>query len=748
MKYIFIFIFILAYVSAWAQSADPGHAQADSLKSSYLNEVVVSANKIHETRRNVGQQVSVINPAILRNFNAQTAADLIQNTGFVSMQRSQQGGGSPMLRGFEASRVLMMMDGVRLNNLIYRSGHLQNIITVDNNMLDRAEVLFGPSSTVYGSDALGGVIHFYTRNPGFSTSGNFDAGGNAFLRFGTANREKSGHLDLNLGGQRFASLISFTYSDFGDLKMGEKTNPSLGEPFGLRPQYVERSSDNTSDMLIPNSDPLKQINSGYKQWDLLQKFLFKKSERASHLLNFQYSNSTNVPRYDRLTDPNGSGGLSSAEWYYGPQRRVLTSYQLKVDDLGSLADAMTATVSFQDIEESRHNRNFGSNNKTSRIENVNVGGLTIDFQKKLGKLSLRYGIDGQFNSLKSTAFSTDIMTGVQSPQTTRYPDGNNRMNMMAFYSSNTFELSPLLSLNYGARAGGSWLYSTFKDKTFYPFPFDEVKQNNVVASSFAGIVFTPTSWKLSFTGSSGYRAPNIDDLSKVFDTAPGSVIVPNPDLGPEQTINGDLGITRFLGSILRVEGNFFVTQFTNAIVTLPSTFQGQPTIIYDGVPSQVLANQNKGKAYIYGSSLALRSDISKNIVATATYNYTYGRAKNEFSTETPLDHIAPAFGRVGIQYNNAKLKSELFSNFSAWKRSDDFSSSVEDNAIYAPRYGTPAFKGMPSWYTINLRVACEITKMFTLQAGIDNILDLQYRTFASGINSPGRNIFGTLRVKF
>lgn len=748
MKYILTLLSAVAFLTSAAQDIEPGKAKSDSIKSSYLNEVVVSANKIEETRRNVGQQINVINPLILRNFNAQTSADLLQNTGVVAMQRSQQGGGSPMLRGFEASRVLMMMDGVRMNNLIYRAGHLQNIITVDNNMLERAEVLFGPSSTVYGSDALGGVIHFYTRNPQLSTAGDFTAGGNAFLRYGTANQEKTGHFDLNLGGKRFASLTSFTYSDFGDLKMGATTNASLGEPFGLRPQYVERSADNTTDLLIQNSDPLKQVTSGYKQWDLLQKFMFKQSDRVSHLLNFQYSNSTNVPRYDRLTDPNGSGGLSSAEWYYGPQKRVLTSYQLKVSNLGSLADAMTATLSYQSVEESRHNRNFGSKNKNSRIENVNVAGVTIDFQKKLGNHSLRYGLDGQFNTLKSTAFKTDITTGIQSPQNTRYPDGDNTMNMMALYFSNTFELSPVLALNYGARVGGSWLYATFVDKTFFPFPFSEVKQNNVVASSFAGLVYNPTSWKLSFTGSSGYRAPNIDDLAKVFDSTPGTVVVPNPDLGPEQTLNGDLGITKFFGSAFRVEGNFFATQFTNAIVTLPSTFQGQSTIDYNGVPSAVMSNQNKGKAYIYGYNLALRADLSKNIIVTGSYNYTYGRVKNEYSTETPLDHIAPAFGRVGIQFNTAKFKSELFSNFSAWKRSEDYSSSGEDNANYAPKYGTPDFKGMPSWYTLNLRAAYDITSMFTLQAGIDNMLDLQYRTFASGINSPGRNLFVTIRARF
>ena len=338
---------------------------------------------------------------------------------------------------------------------------------------------------------------------------------------------------------------------------------------------------------------------------------------------------------------------------------------------------MTATLSYQSIQESRHSRNFGATRRTDRTEDVGVVGITIDFLKKIGNTSMRYGIDGQFNTLTSTAQRVDIQTGAITPQSTRYPDGDNTMNFMALYFSNTYEISPVVSLNYGARVGGSWLHSTFVDKTFFPFPFDEVKQNNVIASSFAGIVYTPTSWKLSFTGSSGFRAPNVDDLSKVFESAPGTVIVPNPDLGPEQTLNGDLGITKFFGSKLRVEGTFFATQYTNAIVTLPSTFEGQSTIIYDGAPSQVMANQNKGKAYIYGTSLALRADLTDKIVVTGSYNYTYGRVRNEYAYETPLDHISPEFGRFGIQFNTGKLRSELFTNFAGWKRIEDFSTSGE-----------------------------------------------------------------------
>ncbi len=728
--------------SVYAQFTESEYNANDSLKTSYLDELVISANKLPEQRRTVAQQIKLIGPATIRTLNAQNSADLISNTGVVAMQKSQQGGGSAMMRGFEASRVLMMIDGVRMNNLIYRAGHLQNIITMDNNILDRAEILFGSSSTAYGSDALGGVIHFYTRNPTLAHSGkqlNFN--GNAFYRYGSVNNESTAHVDFNIGGSKFASLTSFTFSDFGDLRMGEKTNSALDEQFGVRTQYAVRSDDNASDVLVQNSDPFVQKFSGYRQWDILQKFLYQSSKRVSHVLNFQYSNSTNLPRYDRLTDHDGSG-LRFGEWYYGPQTRLLASYQLKVNELESFADGMTATGSYQQIEESRYDRRFNNNNRNERVEDVNVIALTIDFQKKNGRNSLRYGFDSHFNTLNSTAHRYNVSTGEITPQSTRYPDGDNTMNLMSLYGTHTLQFNDEWTLNDGIRVGASFLHSTFIDKSFYPFPFDEVKQNYLVSSANLGIIYTPTSWKFSFLASTGYRAPNVDDVAKVFESSQGSVVVPNPDLKSEKTFNGEISITKFFGSIARLEGTFYATQFFDAIVVLPSNFNGEDSIDYDGTLSRVMSAQNKGKAYIYGSSISLRIDFTKNFALTASHNYTYGRVVNEEGPDTPLDHIAPAFGRVGFQYNTSKFKSELFANFSAWKHLDDYSSSGEDNLQYATG------EGMPSWYTINIRVSYDLNRMFTLQAGVENLLDLQYRVFSSGINSPGRNIFGTLRVKF
>lgn len=735
-----IYLLCLACLGSWslaAQTADP-----DS--TVMLDELVISANKIPQQRNKIAQQVQLITRDQITTLNAQTTAELIANSGVAAMQKSQQGGGSPQLRGFEASRVVLVIDGVRMNNLIYRAGHLQNIISLDNNSLERAEVLLGPSSTVYGSDALGGVIHFRTKGPELADPDHdgLKVKGAAFYRYGTVNDEQTGHLDVSLGGKRFGSFTSFTSSDFGDLKMGEKKNPALGEEFGVRRFYVQRSADNPEDVLVQNADPYVQKFSGYSQYDIVQKFLFKPSERFSHVLNFQFSNSSNVPRYDRLTDPEGTG-LRNAEWYYGPQKRLMAAYQLGVKDLGTLAESLQATLSYQDVEESRHDRRFNRPNRRNQIEKVDVISLTIDLQKTIGGSNLRYGFDGQLNKVNSTAYNQNVITGERSPVATRYPDGKNTMNYFALYFTHTLDINERLTLNDGVRLGIAALHARFEDKTFFPFPFDEVDQKNTYASGNLGLIYRLRNyWKLSLMTSTGYRVPNIDDLAKVFDTSAGqSLIVPNPDVKPEKTLNFDLSVTRFLADKVRWENTIFYTSFFDAIVMDAFTFNGQATVDYNGQQTPVMAHQNKRRAFVTGVSSVLHADLSPRFAADASYNYTKGRITSVVG-DIPLDHIPPAFGRVSVQYRHQRWMSNAFVNFSAWKRIDDYLLNSEDNEAYATA------RGIPPWYTVSLRAGYEFNRYVALQAGVDNLLDLQYRTFSSGINAPGRNVFTTLRVTF
>jgi hemoglobin/transferrin/lactoferrin receptor protein len=713
---------------------------SDTSRVITLKDVVVSANKVEETRKTIAQQISVLYANQIAGLQSQSTADVMANTGTVFIQKSQLGGGSVTIRGFEASRTLLVVDGVRMNNLIYRAGHLQNIVTLDNNSLSKVEILYGSSSTVYGSDALGGVVLLYTKKPVFA-SGNQDkvVKANAFSRYGSADNEVTGHLDFNIGGKRIASLTSVTYSMFSDLRGGKNKNVFYKNSYGERPFYAERF--NNKDSLVRNNDKYNQVQSGYKQYDLVQKIAFRQNDYITHSVNFQFSNSSDIPRYDRLTDPAGTG-LKYSEWYYGPQKRLLAAYDLNIVNPGSWFNSIHAGINYQNIEESRHTRKFNNNNLQHRNENVNVIGANLDFQKIIDRNNIRFGIDAQYNTLKSTANNENIATEILSPLDTRYPDGDNRMTSAAIYFSHTLLINEHLTLTDGIRAGYISLNSTFIDKSFFPLPFEDASQKNPVYSGNIGIIASPSEdLKISFLVSTGFRAPNVDDLSKVFESAPGQIIVPNSSLKPEQTISYEIGVTKIFNNRTSWENTIYFTDFYNAIVTDQFRYNGEDSILYDGTMSQVMANQNKKKAFIYGLTSDLKSELTPNLFLSFGVNYTYGRI-NDHGSYSPLDHIPPLIMRLQIAYSKKKFSTEMFINYNSWKRIKNYYLNGEDNEQYA----TP--EGMPAWMTLNMRASYNIHKLLTIQAGIDNLLDTQYRTFASGINAPGRNIFGAIRFNY
>lgn len=134
-------------------------------KNYKTDEIIVSTTKFGVDKSTQPQDIEVISSSEIAFMNQPTTAELLSNTGEVLVQKSQLGGGSPIIRGFEASRVLIMVDGVRFNNAIFRAGHLQNVLRIDENILSGVEVVFGPGSSIYGSDAMGGTMNFYTKNP-------------------------------------------------------------------------------------------------------------------------------------------------------------------------------------------------------------------------------------------------------------------------------------------------------------------------------------------------------------------------------------------------------------------------------------------------------------------------------------------------------------------------------------------------------------------------------------------------------
>ena len=732
MKKIYTYLFLLGSMIGFSQT------EKDSLQPTALEEVTISI-KLPTNLAFLPNQVIAITEKQIDFQNFQSTAEMLSNSGSLFVQKSQQGGGSPVIRGFEASRVLLLVDGVRMNNLIFRSGHLQNVITVDESFLDNVGVFYGPTSTLFGSDALGGTVTMTTKKAAYLNEAKNQFTGKINTRYSTANEEKSMAFQLNYATANLASLTAFSYNDFGDLKMGKRKNHN-GDFFGERPFYV--ANINGVDQLIPNGDKYVQKNSGYKQYNLMQKLGYKTQSGVEHGLNFQFSTSTDIPRYDRLTQTSSSTVLTHAEWYYGPQQRVLGVYSIAKNN-AFLSSDLKVNVAFQNAKESRHNRRFGNYVLQNREENVNMYSVSTDLKKKFTKSELFYGFESYFETLNSTAYSNNTTTGLENSISTRYPNGDNSMVRNDVYVSYNEKISNNTFWNTGARLGYTNLKSSIDDDQFFPLPFSTISQGNFTYSGTIGIVrATSENFTLKANVASGFRVPNIDDLAKIFESVQGTIIVPNEDLKPEKTVTADFGfVIQSKSQKTKFETTYFYTRMYDALVVDEFLYNGQSVIDYDGTPSTVFANQNKGKAFVTGISSSFSASLSSHVLFNANFNYNLGRVVEE-GRQSPLDHISPFFGKIGLAYNGSKLNLEAYLLYNGKKDSNEYSSSGEDNQQYAP------IGGMPAWETYNFKLGYLMFKGATLFAGIENILDTQYRTFASGINAPGRNLYGGLQYAF
>lgn len=729
---------------AWAALAATSEVDL-GYRVNMLREVVTSGSRFTEPKRDVPEQIDVLGRREI-NFMAQpTAAELLQNTGTVFVQKSQLGGGSPTIRGFQANRILLVVDGVRMNNAITRSGHTQDLITVDQYALDRVEVVSGPNSVAYGSDALGGTIHLITRSPQFMGADSIRTTGDAFVRYATAAHEKTAHAGIELRGKKLASFTSITASDFGDLRQGSTRNPFY-EDLGRMPFEVVR--ENGMDAVKRNEDSNVQLGSGYKQLDVLEKLRYRTGKHLVHQLNLQLSTSSDVPRYDKITEYslNPSGGIAPkyAAYYYGPQQRVLAAYTLEVKRDAGWFQLARFTPSFQHQEQSRHNRRFGSSNLGHNVEQVDVLGFNADMEKQLGKHEVRFGADLSGENVESSAYNENITTGARSYRTTRYPNGGSSMSSFAAYVNHSLEISPKFIITEGLRFTHVGLSTTFNDDEDFRFLNGTYEQINAALTWRAGVVVMPGSdWRFSLLASTGFRAPNVDDIGKVFDSAQGDVIVPNTELEPEYTTDFEASASKTLNNRSSVELNGFYTLYTNAITVGPYTVNGQDSIDFDGVLSQVAALQNTAKAYLYGTSAQFTGHFNDRFTLRSGFTYTYARIRTD-STDYPLDHIPPVFGETSLDYQAKQLRLEASVVYNGWKRLKDYNTTAgsEDNLEAATAYGSPA------WYTLNVRGSYAFNAHLSLQLALENMLDMNYRTFGSGVSAPGRNFMVGVRAAF
>ena len=725
-------------------------------KTAHLDEVVLSVFRNKENSKRIAQQTVALTREDIFKESPQTTADLLASVPGIKVQKSQFGGGSPVLRGMESNRVLLVVDGVRMNNAIYRKGHLQNSITISPTQLERTEIVFGPSSVIYGSDALGGVIHYYTKTPKTAEQETIKSG--FFSRVGTVNQEVTTNVSAELRFKKWASYTSVSYSSFGDLQMGKKRSHGFSD-WGLVSNYSENRGANYVANQTVNSDPTIQRNTGYNQTDVLQKFYIPLSEKTDININLQYSTSSNIPRFDKLSELK-SGVLKFAEWYYGPQQRFLAATQLSISPQKKWLQKGSFTVAYQNIKESRVQRKFGSLERLYRNEEVDVFSINGDFTVPLTSdknRNLSYGFEVTYNDVSSIpegkiiSISNNKVVGfdgefnVQS----RFPDGGSSYMSTAIYTDYRQDLNAKSTLNTGIRLTNTNLKALWLDQSFITLQQDQIDLKNSAVTLTLGYVYKPTiNWKINSVISSGFRSPNLDDVGKVREKN-GKVTLPNIDLKPEYAYSGEIGVQKFFND--RTFSLGFNMYYTLLLDYITREADGT-TIIYDGELGDVEKNINKTKAYIKGFTANYFGRLNQNWKTSGFITYTKG---NTIDTEEPMSSIPPLFGKFEVSYRKNKIELTASYRFNAKKDITSYNISEGiDNHIQTPIVDPNAiddvdkYYGTPSWTTFGLNGRYTVNENFTVQGSVTNLFDAHYKEFASGISAPGRNFSVAIQANF
>ena len=732
-----LLLFIAVLLLNFAAYSQEENSDTTNKVTFSMDEIVVSAKKWGQIKTDVSFPITTLSNEEMLFRSPQTAADLLGITNKVFIQKSQQGGGSPMIRGFATNRLLYTVDGVRMNTAIFRAGNIQNVISLDPFSIEKTEVVFGAAPVVYGSDGIGGVMAFQTLTPIFSYDDEVFIKGSAAVRYSSANQENTKHFDVNLGWNNFASLTSISYNNFGDLRMGSK-----GPKEYLRNNSVIRMDN--KDVIVSNYDPLVQTPTGYEQYYIMQKFIYKMNEYVDYFAGIHISETSNHSRYDRLIRERNNAP-QFAEWYYGPQKWQMYNLGWNINRDVLLFDNMKFICAIQKFEESRNDRSFNNDILHSRTEEVDVFSADVDFYKILNdKTSLYYGVEGVTNNVKSTGIDTNILEKTTAPAASRYPQAN--WTSIGIYVSSDYKLSDITKLDAGVRYNYYLLEATF-DTTFYSFPFTEAKINNGALTANLGLTFKPANdWIFQTNLSTAFRSPNVDDMGKVFDSRAGFVTVPNPDLKAEYAYNGSLGITKLFGSNAKINLNTYYTHLDNAMVIRDFQLNGLDSIMYDGNLSRVQAVQNAANAYVYGFDADIELKLS-SFFFSIYGNYQIGKEELDNGNKSPLRHAPPFFGKASFGYNHQKIKMNLFVSYASEISNENMPEEEKGKPeIYAiDNNGNPY---CPSWLTLNFRAEYKLNDIVSIIAGLDNILDARYRPYSSGIVSAGRNFVISLVTRF
>lgn len=731
--------------------------------------------------------------------NSASMAEVLEQHLSAFVQRNQTGGGSPILQGLGGNRVLLLVDGVRLNNALFdRNRHPYNRLL---NVIGQGEteILFGPQAVFYGNNAMGGVINFKNGPNNYVPPINKETNVLSQItgRFASANVERSGNFDLSFYRPKWTGYTNLRYSDFGDLMTGLRypDNQEV-QTFGQRPFYQTRLNgqdtvlaNNSTGFLQGDRPVFLQRGTAFTQYNILQKLRLSLTPDLALIGTFQLARSSGVANYPRLTDTLGDArSFLYAESEEGPQRWWMGNVQLWSGRTTKLSDRLHLIAAFQRWEEAQNSRFFGDPIRLTNQEAINIASLNLDIDKPLlgrWRHLLSYGLEGNYQQLTSTAELTDINTNTTTPSDlARYPTNGSSFGSWGAYVNYNYS-SPTSRFRFlaGGRVEGTHFNGAYRETPQVDWPqayLEGIQNFNLnLAGHLSIIIHTVDQWKWTAQVANAFHAPTIADMAR-FEIQGTQVWIPNPDLQPEQSFTGSLGISKVFGDMqdraLQIQLNGFYSYLLDVFEVMPTPLpDGRNSLMVEGATLQTIAYQNGQNGFIYGGSGALQLVLSPAFSVQSEVTYTYGRqrfqqnlpAGPEVDTLLPATHIPPIYGRTSLRYRSKKVDFSFVWAWQAAKAADQYGvrelrwdgaalqpiytgspDQIEQGVVQQTTGGNPPYQGVYAWNTINFYTRWQPIRFFEVTFGVENILDLHYRTFSSGLSAPGLNFLLSGRVLF
>ncbi|MHC4944268.1 MAG: TonB-dependent receptor plug domain-containing protein [Planctomycetota bacterium] len=675
-----------------------------------LEDIVVTATRTENDPFEVPAYINTVDEKdIKERLLSRTVPEALKETAGVMVQKTSHGQGSTYIRGLTGFRTLFLIDGIRLNNSVFRDGPNQYWTTVDPLSLDRLEIVKGPSSVLYGSDAVAGTVNAITRSRKEFGEG-FLWDRSLYYRYSSAEdahvgrAEISGSFDQDLG-----FLLGGSLKDYGDVRGGHK--------FGL------------------------QRKTGYDEVNGDFKLEYFPDVDSKLVLALQSADINDAWRTHKTVYGISWEGTSIGSELRRDldQTRKLTYAQYSQKNIGPWIDEIKTSISYQVQEEDQFRI---KNDTTSDKQGFDVRTLGVSLQMESDSQTGKWTCGAEYyrDSVDSFRKKFNPDGSLDSIEIQGPVADDSHYDLLGIYLQNEIPVSKRLDLILGARYNYA---AADADSMEDPVSGNETSLDDswdtVVGSArlLYGLDQTKN-WNLFMGVSQGFRAPNLSDLTRLDTARSNEIETPSPDLDPEKFISGELGVkTRYENWSGQIA--YYYTDIQDLVVRTPT---GN---IIDG-DAEVI-KKNSGDGYVHGIELDARYRFLPCFTAFTSFSWLYGEVET-FPTSTSgkktdtLDRLMPPMGNLGVRWDHESLDHwiEAVCNFA--DKADKLSERDKADTQRIPPGGTPGY------FVFHLRSGWKIMKDLTLSVAIENISNVDYRIHGSGQNEPGRSIVMGVDFRF